>query len=127
MNLKAGILKALPADEYFFREGCFITELSNSNDDEQVSIARARVLPGQTTRWHYLENCSERYVILSGSGMVELGGDIKQTVSPGDVVIIPAGLKQKITNRGDDDLVFLAICCPRFQQDDYVDAEETQN
>ncbi len=41
------------SQEYYFDEGCFITELSNTTDDAQVSIARARVETGKTTKWHY--------------------------------------------------------------------------
>ncbi len=33
-------------DEYWFRKGCFVTELSNSGDDEALSVARIRVEPG---------------------------------------------------------------------------------
>ena len=38
------------ATEYFFAEGCFITEWWNSPHDAEVSVARARVKPGVTTR-----------------------------------------------------------------------------
>ena len=60
------------ADEYYFEEGCYITELHNRADDPAVSVARARVPPGVTTRWHTLGGITERYVIeaaLSISGM----------------------------------------------------------
>jgi oxalate decarboxylase/phosphoglucose isomerase-like protein (cupin superfamily) len=30
------------------------------------------------------------------------------------VVIIPAGCRQRITNTGPNDLIFLALCSPRF-------------
>ena len=36
-----------PDQEYYFKEGCFINELSNAPEDPEVSIARARVEPGQ--------------------------------------------------------------------------------
>jgi hypothetical protein len=52
--------------EYYFEEGCFITELWNSPTDKEVSIARARVEPGVTTRLHSLKNVTERYIILKG-------------------------------------------------------------
>ena len=52
--------------EYLFAEGCFISELSNSVDDSDVSIARARLQPGTTTRWHYLRGTGERYAVLGG-------------------------------------------------------------
>ena len=36
------------ANEYYFEEGCYITEISNSTDDPKLSIVRARVEPGAT-------------------------------------------------------------------------------
>lgn len=109
--------------EYYFEEGCFINELSNSDADPAVSIAQARVKPGETTRWHKLENTTERYVILSGTGLAEVG-QLSQTVKSGDTVIIAPGDKQRITNTGADDLVFLAICSPRFREGNYIDLED---
>lgn len=109
--------------EYYFREGCHINELSNSADDEVVSIARARVEPGRTTRWHRLSGITERYVILQGRGMVEIGSERVQTVSSGDVVIIPPQTRQRITNDGTESLVFLAICSPRFVPEAYEELE----
>ena len=61
------------ATEYFFTEGCYLIEWWNTPADESVSIARARVLPGMTTRWHRLQGVSERYLILEGQGCVEVG------------------------------------------------------
>lgn len=106
-------------EEYYFEEGCHITETSNSADDEDVSIAQARVEKGQQTKWHYLENTTERYVILSGRGTVEIGANPACDVTIGDVVIIPANTRQRIKNTGEEDLLFLAICSPRFQRKNY--------
>lgn len=96
-------------------ERCHIVELSNGADDPAVSIARARVEPGVTTRWHRLRGIAERYVILEGSGRVELGDALARDVGPGDVVLIPPECAQRITNTGSSDLIFLAICTPRFE------------
>src|SRR5688500_2628601 len=109
--------------EFYIDEGCFITELSNSANDPTLSIARARVLPDVTTRWHRLINITERYVILSGKGRVEVGELLPQTVVSGDAVIIPPGCAQRITNISNEDLIFLVICSPRFLQDAYQDIE----
>ncbi|MGD8909350.1 MAG: cupin domain-containing protein [Chromatiales bacterium] len=115
------ILNYVPEREYFFREGCFINELSNSDSDPALSIARVRLMPGDQTRWHYLEEREERYVILQGTGEVEIG-DLQVTrVCMGDVVLIPAGCRQRIRNRGSDELIFLALCTPRFEEVDYRD------
>jgi hypothetical protein len=46
---KAMIRRTPPGDEYFFAEGCHILELSNTPEDPDVSIARARVAPGVIT------------------------------------------------------------------------------
>jgi len=111
-------------DEFYMDERCYITELSNSDSDPSVSIARARVEPGVTTRWHRVNAIAERYVILKGKALVEVGDLQPQEVSPGDVVLIPPSCRQRITNLGEDDLVFLAICSPRFQQEAYQDIED---
>lgn len=121
--MDTAILHEDESDEYYTEERCYILELSNSADDEAVSIARARVLPGVTTRWHKLSGTAERYVIVSGEGRVEVGDHAPQMVRGGDVVRIPPEYSQRITNTGAEDLVFLAICTPRFRPENYVDVE----
>jgi mannose-6-phosphate isomerase-like protein (cupin superfamily) len=105
--------------EYFFDEGCHITEWWNVADDEAASVARARVDPGVTTRLHRLQGITERYVILQGNGLVEVGTLAPQAVGPGDVVVIPPGVPQRVTNTGGSDLLFLAVCTPRFTPSAY--------
>lgn len=109
--------------EFYISERCYIMELSNSPDDPDVSIARARVEPGVATRWHRLRGVTERYFMISGKGLVDVGELPPQEVTAGDVVLIPPMCKQRITNIGNDDLIFLAICTPRFSQDVYEDIE----
>jgi len=111
------------ADEFHTAEGCFILESWNRENDPDLSIARARVVPGVTTRLHRLSDTIERYLILSGEGIVEIEGMAPQPVHPGDVVYIPAGLGQRISNPGAGDLVFLAICTPRFRLGVYQDID----
>lgn len=117
------IRRSDPEDEYYFEEGCFILELSNSPQDPDVSIARARVKPGTTTRWHRLHGITERYLILKGRGVVEIGDRQAQDVQTGDVVVIPPMCRQRITNNGLEDLLFLAVCTPRFERRAYEDLE----
>jgi mannose-6-phosphate isomerase-like protein (cupin superfamily) len=112
-------------NEYWFREGCYITEWSNSDADPDVSIARARVEPGQTTRWHRLDAITERYVILEGLGRAEVDGQARD-VQAGDVVVIAPGLAQRITNTGNNDLIFLAICTSRFRPENYSEIPELE-
>ena len=111
------------AAEYDTAELCHINELLNTDADPQVSIARARVAPGVTTRWHRLRDIAERYVITEGRGRVEVGDLSAKDVGVGDVVLIPPACPQRITNIGSADLVFLAICTPRFVPHAYEDIE----
>lgn len=109
--------------EFYTPERCFINELSNSDADPEVSVARARVPAGVTTRWHRLNGTTERYVLLSGCGQAEVGSLPAQDVGPGDVVLIPPGCRQRIANPGTEDLIFLAICTPRFRPEAYEDVD----
>jgi len=122
--MKASIKKQELANEFYTAEKCFITELSNTSDDSEVSIARARLTPGVTTNWHRLKETAERYCIISGEGLVEIGEMLPQQVTSGDTVLIPPMCRQRITNTGSEDLIFLAICTPRFLLDNYEDIED---
>ena len=118
--MNAEIRRADPSREYLTHENCFILEVANDAGDPDVSIARARVLPGVTTEWHRVRDIDERYVIVRGTRKVEVGDMPAAIVSGGGVVRIPANTPQRIMNVGDEDLIFFAICTPRFAQSAYV-------
>jgi len=124
--MKAEIRRAEPSKESLTRENCYILELANDASDPDVSIARARVLPGVTTEWHRVRDIDERYVIVRGTGKVEVGDLPPAIVNEGDVVRIPANTQQRITNVGDVDLVFLCVCSPRFVQEAYMPGPDDQ-
>lgn len=117
-------IQRFTASKEYFVEGCYINELANSAQDPAVSIARARVERGVTTHWHQLSATTERYIILEGQGDVEVGDLPPQTVFADDVVLIPPDTRQRITNTGVRDLIFLAICTPRFQPENYQTLSE---
>ena len=121
--MRAEIRKFTVADEFETAERCFITEVANTSDDENISIARARVEPGITTAWHKLRGVTERYLIISGTGCAEIGGLEAPAVAAGDVICIPPDTPQRITNIGKDDLVFFAVCSPRFTPSCYIALE----
>lgn len=122
--MKAEIISPNPDREYLADERCYILESWNSPEDSLVSIAKARVEPGVATANHALHKVEERYVILSGTGSVTLGEQAPARVSAGDVVLIPAGTPQSINNTGKDDLIFYAICTPRFTPGCYLNLED---
>jgi mannose-6-phosphate isomerase-like protein (cupin superfamily) len=105
--------------EFATAERCYIIETHNSTADESLSVARARVAPGVTTAWHSVQGTVERYVIAEGCGRIEVGDFPAAEVSPGDVVVIPAGVRQRIANIGAGDLIFYCVCTPRFRAENY--------
>ncbi len=109
--------------EFWIRERCYIREIVNTPDIRDFSIAETRVEQGVTTELHKL-GVKEWYIISRGTGLVEVDGKPGQDVLPGDVVEIPAGTPQRITNTGNADLVFQCVCLPRFTPDCYESLEQ---
>jgi len=122
--MKPRIVHPDPAREFETAERCRILESWNTPDDREVSIARARVAPGVRTEMHRLHDTVERYLIVSGEGEVEVGDLPLERVGPGDVVVIPAAVPQRIRNTGRHDLVFYCICSPAFRQESYEALEQ---
>ncbi len=120
LNLEPKIVKANVPFEYLTPERCYIAE---NFSDKDVSIARATVKPGITTKAHHLKEIQEVYIITAGEGKVMFVGLEPTNVSVGDVIVIPAGVSQKIANTGQSDLVFYCVCTPRFNEDCYFDDE----
>ncbi len=114
------IVKANIPYEYLTPERCYIAE---NFSDKDVSIARATVKPGITTKAHHLKKIQEIYIITAGEGKVTFSDFESTNVSVGDVIVIPAETSQKITNTGHTDLVFYCVCTPRFTEDCYFDDE----
>src|SRR5688572_19819224 len=117
--MTAAVLEQSPA-EFETPERCAILEMFNAPADGLVSVSQARVKPGVTTQWHSLTATDERYVITAGEGLVEVGDALRARVVAGDAVLIPAGVRQRITNTGSTDLLFLCVCTPRFDPACYV-------
>ena len=117
------IIRANEHHENYTGEKCFIDEVFNQKDYGHFSLARARVEPGVTTTVHTLSDTDEVYYILSGTGEVEIGGQVIGTVNERDLVFIPGNTSQRIRNPGQVDLVFLCICAPRFDPANYSAGE----
>jgi 23S rRNA-/tRNA-specific pseudouridylate synthase len=99
------------------------------NSVQLVTIAEEEA--GQRIDNYLLRVCkgvpkSHIYRILrSGEVRVNKGRiDQLYRLEAGDVVRIPPMCRQRITNVGTTDLVFLAICTPRFMPQAYEDIED---
>jgi len=121
--MKPRIVKAKSLKEAPTSERCLIAENYSS---EQVSIAQARVKHGITTVAHHLKGVNEIYLIMSGEGQVDVGDLSPTKVGAGDLVVIPAGASQRISNIGEADLIFYCICTPKFTTECYREDETTE-
>lgn len=105
--------------EFVAGDGTQLRELLHPDKqpiDLRYSLAYAIVAPYQTSILHSLIT-SEVYYILSGRGEMEIDGD-RQAVEPGDAIYIPPNAKQRITNPGNEPLVFICIVDPAWRQKD---------
>jgi mannose-6-phosphate isomerase-like protein (cupin superfamily) len=103
-TMKQKIVKAQTPHEYLTAERCYIAE---NHSDPAVSIARATVKPGVTTKAHHLiKGVQEIYIITNGTGKVKINDLEPAEVGAGDVVVIPPLTSQKVTNTGKTDLVW---------------------
>lgn len=99
------------------RDGSTIISLLDSANApvKNQSLAEARVPTGCSTQRHYHKASEEFYYILSGSGQMEIDGEV-ETVGPGDAVLIPAGAWHQVI--AEEQLVFLCCCAPPYRHDD---------
>lgn len=81
------------------------------------SLAEATLAPGQATDRHHHARTEEIYVVLTGSGEMEVEGE-RRCVVPGDAILIPAGARHRIRSDGATELRFLCCCAPPYADED---------
>jgi mannose-6-phosphate isomerase-like protein (cupin superfamily) len=102
-------------------DGSSIREVAGvpSGNAVQQSLAEATVPAGAETVEHYHRVAEEIYHFVRGAGRLRLGSEVAD-VSAGDTVVIPAGVRHKLWNRGSEPLVLLCCCAPPYSHDDTV-------
>jgi mannose-6-phosphate isomerase-like protein (cupin superfamily) len=104
---------------FITKDGSEIRELMHPDVHGNVvqSLAEAIVpVEGETMLHRHLRS-EEIYHITQGQGMMSLG-DEQIEVKTGDTVLIPRETAHKITNTGEEPLVFLCCCSPAYSDDD---------
>ncbi len=81
------------------------------------SLAEAELQPGQATERHYHAATEELYVLLDGSGVMEVDGEQGEVVA-GEAILIPPGAWHEIRAGADAPLRFLCCCAPQYSHDD---------
>jgi mannose-6-phosphate isomerase-like protein (cupin superfamily) len=80
------------------------------------SLAEAELEPGQETKRHYHARTEELYVVLEGTGEMEVDGE-RAGVGPGDAILVPPGARHQIRT-GATRLRFLCCCAPPYSDSD---------
>ena len=80
------------------------------------SLAEASLDAGAATQRHYHARSEEIYLILEGSGELEVDGERRRVV-PGDAVLIPPQSWHELT-AGEDGVRILCCCVPPYADDD---------
>lgn len=91
-----------------------ILDRSNAPVQNQ-SLAEASLPAGACTERHYHRASEEIYFILSGSGEMTVGDEIR-SIGGGDAVLIPPGAWH--TLRADTPMRFLCCCAPPYSHED---------
>ncbi|MBL7209311.1 MAG: cupin domain-containing protein [Dehalococcoidia bacterium] len=86
------------------------------------SLAEAKVMPGRCTQEHFHPKAEEIYYILRGKGKMTIEDETRD-VRKGDGIAICPGQKHRISNTGDDQLVFLCCCSPAYSHEDTLLAD----
>jgi len=108
--------------EFWTDERCYITELCNTEKLTGGSLAIARVEAGVTTQLHSLNGITETYIVIEGTGRMEVGDETFE-ISVGDQVVIPPAVPQRVTALHGEQLRFYCLCTPRFYPESYVNLE----
>ena len=93
-------------------------------DDEDCKVKKIVVKPGQNPSYQMHYKRSEKWIIISGQGMLRLNDTVRK-VSAGDTIDVPVKAKHTIINDKDEDLVFIEVQLGEyFGEDDIVRLED---
>ena len=107
--------------EIFGHEGSKIKNYfdpDNTDNKIHFSIAHFMIQKGKRTLLHRMRS-SEVYYILEGIGILKIDGK-SFTVKKDDSVFVPPASEQSIENIGDEDLRFLCIVDPSWNQENEI-------
>ena len=96
----------------------------NLLEDEKTKVKKIVIKPGEKPSYQYHFKRNEVWVIVSGKGSLLLDDELSE-VEAGSVVVVPAKVKHRITNTGQEDLIFIEVQTGEyFGEDDIVRLED---
>lgn len=110
MELRNRERDALP---FVTKDGSTIREYLHT---DRQSLAEATLGPNEATQRHYHAASEEIYLIVEGSGALEVDGELRD-VGVGDAVLIAPGAWHELT-AGVEGVRLLCCCVPPYSDDD---------
>ncbi len=94
-----------------------IGKAAPDGDKPNHSLAQIVIPPGKSSSLHYHKVSQETYFILEGEGQMTVN-EVGFTLQEGQTCLIEPGEIHQISNMGEINLVFLAVCVPAWVPDD---------
>jgi len=88
-----------------------------AGDGSNHSLAWIVIPPGKSSAPHYHKVSQETYYILAGEGQMQVD-EASFVLKPGQACFIEPQEVHQISNRKNEDLIFLAICVPSWVPED---------
>ncbi len=101
------------AAPFVTKDGSTIREYHHT---ARQSLAEASLDAGQSTQRHYHAASEEIYLIVDGSGDLEVDGETRE-VGAGDAILIPPGAWHELV-AGSAGVRLLCCCVPAYADDD---------
>lgn len=102
-------------------DGSLVREFAHPSSSvaRTQSLAEAEVPGGGSTAEHFHRSSEEIYYFTGGAGVVRIG-DQEADVGPGDLVVIPPGVRHKLWAAAGRPLTLLCCCSPPYSDEDTV-------
>jgi len=97
------------------------------HDEQNYKLKRIEVEPGGRLSYQYHLKRSEAWTLVEGVGTITLNEEVKD-YNAGETILIPKGVKHRIENRGQEQVVLIEVQTGTyFGEDDIVRIEDDYN
>ncbi|MEL0008539.1 MAG: phosphomannose isomerase type II C-terminal cupin domain [Flammeovirgaceae bacterium] len=97
------------------------------HDEPNYKLKRIEVEPGGRLSYQYHLKRSEAWTLVEGVGTITLNEEVKD-YNAGETILIPKGVKHRIENRGQEQVVLIEVQTGTyFGEDDIVRIEDDYN
>ena len=97
------------------------------HNEKNYKLKRLEVKPGKRLSYQYHKKRSETWIIIQGNPLIILNEN-KKIFKEGETVIIPCGVKHRIENNEDKDVIIIEVQTgSSFDEDDIVRIKDDYN